>query len=141
MTPDQVLDILKQKIPAGTNLKEALSTFIRHFDEIEVEGCNKADDGDMLLFQWGGPYSWDSNFSINLTRQFSHKSTDGEYLSMQQLQMNCRYDPENIAEESGDEWFDGSDIESFTKRILSSKAVAAVNSLEMRSLDFSLEYV
>jgi hypothetical protein len=141
MTPHQVFDDLKSKIPLGMNLKEALVTFIKHFADTEIEGCSKANDGDMLLFQWGGPYSWDSYFSINLTRQFSHENEDGEYLGMQQLQMNCRYDADAVSTESGNEWFDGTDIESFTNRVLSSEAVAAVGGLEMRSLDFELDDV
>jgi hypothetical protein len=60
---------------------------------------------------------------------------------MQQLQMNCRYDADAVSTESGNEWFDGTDIESFTNRVLSSEAVAAVGGLEMRSLDFELDDV
>lgn len=54
MSPNQVLDDLKSKIPVSTNLRDALVIFMKHFDETKVEGCSKTDDGDMLLFEWGG---------------------------------------------------------------------------------------
>ena len=110
MTPAQVLSLLKQKIPFGTSLNKALTTFISIFDETVIEGCEKVNEGDMLLFQWGGPYSWDPSFSINLTRQFSYESDNREHTGMQQLQMNCRFNPEAITVESGNEWFDGTGV-------------------------------
>ncbi len=141
MTPHQVFEDIKSKITVGTSLRDALIIFMRHFDDTEVEGCNKADDGDMLLFQWGGPYSWDPYFSINLTRQFSHENEEGEYIGMEQMQMDCRYEAKGISIESGNEWFDGSDIESFIQQVLASNAVAVVSNLEMKSLDFDLNDV
>jgi hypothetical protein len=46
----------------------------------------------MLLFEWGGPYSWDQAVSVSLTRQFSFDDENGDYDRMQQLHMHCRYD-------------------------------------------------
>lgn len=137
MTSQQVLNDLKSKIPAGTSLKEVLTSFIRHFDETEVESCAQFD-GDMLLYQWGGPYSWDSYFSVNLTRQFTFEDEDGEYDGMEQLQMNCRYEADALNLESGNEWFDGTDIEAFIQRVLSSDAVSMASAHVMQSLDFEL---
>ena len=141
MTPHQVLSDLKSKIPATTSLKNALETFIKHFDNTKVDGCDKSNDGDMLLFQWGGPSSLDPYFSISLTRQFSHVDEDGEYLGMQQLHMICRFVIDETSIASGNEWFDGTDIDLFIKQVLSSKAVSATTSLKMRSLAFELDNV
>lgn len=141
MTPQQILDDLKSTIPAGTSLTDALVTFMKNFDETEVAGCNKATEGDMLLYQWGGPYSWDPCFSINLTRQFTFEGEDSGYEGMEQLSMDCRYEADLVSLESGNIWFDGTDITSFIEQVLSSDAVRAVSGLEMKSLDFELSEV
>lgn len=140
MTPQQIVDDVHSKIPAGTSLKDALMSFMKHFDETEVEGCAKID-GDMLLYQWGGPYSWAPHFSINLTRQFSYEDEDGEYGGMEQLKMDCKYNAKMLNLESGNEWFDGVDIDTFIQRVLSSDAVIAADEQAMLALDFEFSKV
>jgi len=136
MTPVQCLNELKIRIPDGTSLVDALERFISFFASTDIEGCDKENDGDMLLFQWGGPYSWDSYYSINLTRQYSFEDDDGEYLGMQQLGMDCKYDPESINIESGNLWYDGKDINEFNRMVLNSEIVKVATGLNMKSLEF-----
>lgn len=141
MTPIQVLNSLKKDIPPETSLVLAIEKFIRFFSESQVEGCPKETDGDMLLFQWGGPYSWDSHVSINLTRQFSFVDEDGEHATMQQLQMNCRYQVGQLSVVKGNAWLHGEDVEAFLHGVLESSCVIAARDLPMISLELSLARV
>jgi hypothetical protein len=141
MTPTQALNELKSRIPPGTPLVAALEQFIRFYSDTEIDDCPKASEGDMLLFQWGGPYSWDTCFSVNLTRQFSFDDEDGEYDRMQQLQMNCRYQAGQIAIAPGNEWLYGADTEAFLQKILVAPCVITAKNLNMQSLDFDLHDV
>ena len=138
MSPEHALNELKVLISANTPLPEALERFINFYSNTNIEGCPKDDEGDMLLFQWGGPYSWDESYSINLTRQFTFLDSDGEYEGMQQLQMNCRYNPEQIAIKSGNEWFEGENLDEFRQSVLSSDSVKLASTLEMRSIALEL---
>src|SRR5471030_217071 len=138
MTPIEVLQKLENDIPPGTALVPALEKFIKFFSATQVDGCPKKTDGDMLLFQWGGPYSWNNHFSINLTRQFSFVNATGEYDGMQQLQMNCRYRKEDIAIDGGNQWLWRDEVESFLQYVLDSPCVKAAKGLRMQSLEFTL---
>ena len=138
MTPEDILNDLKNMITADATLAEALSRFIDHYAATEVEGCDKNADGDMLLFQWGGPYDWDPACSINLTRQFSHLDADGEYDGMEQLSMDCRFDPARVSMESGSQWLEGGDVEAFKSMVLQSAVVARCDGENMESIDWEL---
>jgi hypothetical protein len=138
MTPTEVLKNLEDDIPAGTTLVAALEKFIKVFSATEVDGCPKETNGDMLLFQWGGPYSWDEHFSINLTRQFSFVDADGEYDGMQQLQMDCRYRAGDISIEEGNQWLWRDEVRPFLQYVLDAPCVKAAKGLEMQSLEFTL---
>jgi hypothetical protein len=141
MTPIQILNKLKKEIRPGISLVSAIEIFIRFFSVSQVEGCPKEADGDMLLFQWGGPYSWDSHVSINLTRQFSFVDEDGEHAGMQQLQMNCRYQVGQLSVGKGNTWLHGDDVEAFLHGVLQSSSVIAARDLLMISLELSLARV
>ena len=138
MTPTEVLKKLEDDIPAGTSLEAALEKFIKFFSATEVDGCPKETDGDMLLFQWGGPYSWDGHFSINLTRQFSFVDAAGEYDEMQQLQMDCRYLVKDISIEEGNQWLWRDEVEPFLQYVLDAPCVKFAKGLQMQSLEFTL---
>jgi hypothetical protein len=141
MTPTEVLKKLEDDIPAGTGLVSALEKFIKFFSETDVDGCPKETNGDMLLFQWGGPYSWDDHFSINLTRQFSFVDATGEYDRMQQLRMDCRYRVADISIEEGNQWLWRDEVESFLQYVLDAPCVKAAKGLQMQSLEFVLDDV
>jgi hypothetical protein len=94
-----------------------------------------------VLFQWGGPYSWDPHFSINLTRQFTHNDEDSEYEGMEQLQMDCKFVADDSWPESGNRWLVGSNISEFLKEVLTSNAVLAAGEKHMISIDWDLNDV
>lgn len=143
MSPKEILEDIQSKIPVGTSLENALTIFVHHFESTNVDGCSKESDDDMLLFQWGGPYSWNSNFSIDLTRQFSHvyEDEDGDYSGMEQLHMRCNFDANDIAIAPDNVWYEGTDIQSFLQMILNSAPVKAASVFNMKSIEFELHDV
>ncbi len=141
MKPKKILKELKSKIPKGMHLKDALITFIDHYETSSADGCKKNDDCDMLLFQWGGPYDWDPAFSINLTRQFSYQDEDGEYDRMEQLSMDCRFDSVKVSVEPGSQWLEGDDLEKFKELILNSEVVKLCADEKMKAIRWELSEV
>jgi len=141
MTPEQALEQLEKRIPTGTTLSDALTQFVEHYADTEIEGCPKESDGDMLLFEWGGPYPWDEFVSVSLTRQFSFNDENGEYDRMRQLHMHCRYDARQVSLASSNEWLRGGDIDAFLQFVLGAPCTKAVELLRMQSLSFDLHDV
>ncbi len=141
MTPTQVLQELEQGIPSGSPLNDALTKFVQFYADTEIDGCPKSTDGDMLLFEWGGPYPWDQAVSLSLTRQFSFNDDDGEYDHMQQLHMHCRYDATQVSMVSSNEWLDGMDVATMLDRVLNAPCTKLVEQLPMQSLEFELHAV
>jgi len=141
MTPHEAFEELKKRIPSGTSLTDALGEFVKFYDLSSIEGCPKDSDGDMLLFEWGGPYSWDDYVSLSLTRQFSLNDEDGEYERMQQLHMHCRYDARQVSLVAGNEWLHGQDTDAFLQSVLNAPCTRAVKNLNMLSLDFDIHEV
>lgn len=139
MKAQEVLKDLQSKIDNTTKLESALSIFIDHYDATEVKNCSKGEgDADMVLFQWGGPYTWDNSVSINLTRQFIFSNAEGEYLGMQQLRMDCKFSPEDIVIESGNFWMEELSAELFLQKVLKSDAVNLAKGLKMQNIEFNL---
>jgi hypothetical protein len=141
MTPQEAFKEIKQRIPSGTPLIDALSEFVNFYASTSIEGCSKDSERDMLLFEWGGPYSWDESVSLSLTRQFSFCNEDGEYDHMQQLHMHCRYDASQVSLAAGNEWMYGQDTEAFLQYVLNAPCTDTVKILNMRSLDFDMHDV
>lgn len=141
MTPQEAFEEIKKRIPPGTPLTDALSKFTDFYASTSIEGCPKEADGDMLLFEWGGPYPWDEYVSLSLTRQFSLSDEDGEYEQMQQLHMRCRYDASQVTLVAGNEWLYGQDTDAFLQYVLNAPCTAAVKNLRMQSLDFDMHDV
>lgn len=141
MTPQEAFEAIEKRVPPGTPLTAALSEFVKFYASTSIEGCPKDYEGDMLLFEWGGPYSWDAYVSLSLTRQFSFSDEDGEDERMQQLHMRCRYDPGQVTFSAGNEWLQSSDTDAFLRSVLSAPCTEAVKNLKMHSLDFDLHDV
>lgn len=68
MTPHDAFEAIEKRIPTGTALTDALTEFVNFYASSSIEGCAKETEGDMLLFEWGGPYPWDDCVSLSLTR-------------------------------------------------------------------------
>jgi len=141
MAPQEAFEEIQKRIPAGTPLAAALREFVNFYASTSIDGCPKDADGDMLLFEWGGPYSWDDYVSLSLTRQFSFNDENGEYERMQQLHMHCRYDPSKVTLVAGNEWLHGCDTAAFLQNVLNAQCTEAVKNLTMHSLDFDMHDV
>jgi hypothetical protein len=141
MSPNAAFQEIEKRIPAGTSLTDALSEFVNFYASTSIEGCPKDADADLLLFEWGGPYSWDDSVSLSLTRQFSLNDEDGAYEKMQQLHMHCRYDASQVTLIAGNKWLHGQDTEAFLRYVLNAPCTEAVKHLNMRSLDFDMHDV
>lgn len=141
MTPLEAFEEIKKRVSPGTAMTDALTEFVEFYASTSIHGCPKESDGDMLLFEWGGPYPWDECVSLSLTRQFSLSDEDGEYEQMQQLHMHCRYDAGQVTLAAGNEWLSGQDTDLFLQYVLNAPCTAAVKNLPMRSLDFDMHDV
>jgi hypothetical protein len=118
MTPHEAFEEIKKRIPTKTPLADALSEFVNFYASTSIEGCPKDSEGDMLLFEWGGPYPWDDCVSLSLTRQYSLSAEDGEDEQMQQLHMHCRYDASPVTLVAGNKWLHGQNTKAFLQYVL-----------------------
>ncbi|WP_426210948.1 hypothetical protein [Massilia sp. TWP1-3-3] len=141
MTPREAFEEIEKRIPTGTALTDALKEFVNFYSATSIEGCPKDSEGDMLLFEWGGPYPWDECVSLNLTRQFSLHDENGDYDRMQQLHMHCRYDASQVSLVAGNEWLHGQDVDAFLEHVLNAPCTQTVKMLSMHSLAFDLHDV
>ncbi len=141
MAPREALGEIEKRIPTGTALTDALREFVEFYVSTSIAGCPKESEGDMLLFEWGGPYPWDDCVSLSLTRQFSFNDEDGEYDHMQQMHMHCRYESSQVSLVAGNEWLWEQDTDAFLKFVLSAPCTETVKNLDMLSLDFDLHDV
>ena len=138
MTPHEAFEEIEKRIPTKTPLTEALSEFVSFYASTSIEGCPKDSDGDMLLFQWGGPYLWDDCVSLSLTRQYSLSAEDGEDEHVLQLHMRCRYDPSQVTLVTGNKWLHGQDTNAFLQYVLNAPCTETVKNLHMLSIDFDM---
>jgi hypothetical protein len=69
---------------------EIINVSLTLFQEIKIKGIAGAEDGDMLLFQYG-TYDWGKGrfFEFNITRQFIKQNEDEPY----QLSMTLFFEP------------------------------------------------
>ncbi|MEM9774289.1 MAG: hypothetical protein AAF902_06885 [Chloroflexota bacterium] len=138
MTPEQVLEKVQKDIPEDSSLEKALTTFINLFFSIEVKGCSKKNDGDMLLFQWDGFNGSQNTISINLTRQFMHYDENGDYEYMEHLQMDFNLIPDNDEFASGNFWCETDNPEEFMNQVVSSDIFQKASKFQTSSIQFNL---
>ena len=98
------------------------------YREIRATDCDVAEDGDMLLYQWG-TYDWGEGrwFELNITRQFIPSGGDDEDIF--QLSVTARYPPstELDAFKSGNRWASSpDDLAEFESFIRSSEPMKAL---------------
>lgn len=127
MSPNDVLVNTQKIVSDASCVEDALCEIIYFFFNSDVNGCPKKEGGDMLLFQFGGPYPWDDNTKINITRQFSFTDKKGEPAGMSQLQVNFGYDSAKYPMANGNFWHDNETIEAFKEKVLNSEAVKLVS--------------
>jgi hypothetical protein len=75
------------------------------FRDVRAEDCDRASDGDMLLYQWGS-YDWGrgQRFEFDVTRQLIPIGGDDD--DIWQLNLTIRFDPEDhlLGLGAGDRW-------------------------------------
>jgi hypothetical protein len=108
---------------------EVMSKFYK--DE-RVDGCDLAEDGDMLLHQWGcNDWGDGESFELNITRQLMAVSGDDE--EIRQLSLTFKFEPTDSLRKagSGNRWCSTpSDLKSFRTFINGSAAMKAVAKLQ-----------
>ena len=85
-----------------TLARQGINALIAYYERVRVEDVVLADEGDMLLLQWGqveGPDG--SSGELNLTRQLMAFELDG---AIWQLSLTYRFDEASVG--AGDLWCD-----------------------------------
>ena len=85
---------------------EGLKAMLEFYRDVRVEGCDLAERGDMLLFQWGlYALSEGERVLIDITRQFIDSAEEGDE-AMSQLNLTFLYLPDASLRgiDKGDLW-------------------------------------
>src|SRR5438874_3186994 len=89
-------EFLRMVTQAGRTLPslqpaEGVDLVLDFYQNERADGCPMADDGDMLLYQWGC-YDWSDgeSFELNITRQLIE---GGEDEDIRQLSLTFRFVP------------------------------------------------
>ncbi len=84
---------------AGADLQSitpaaALDLMTRFYTSVPAKGCDRDDDGDMLLFQCG-VYDWGPGpeFEVDFVRQLMKTDEEGGDDAMSQLHLTIYFDP------------------------------------------------
>ncbi len=117
-----------------------IDAMLRFYRDVRVRDCNLAQDGDMLLFQWG-TYDWGHGeyFEFDITRQFI--VGPGEDGDIWQLSLTFKFTPDDTlrALDSGNRWCNSpQQMEEFTSFLRGTAAYAAV--AERRPVSVGLDY-
>ncbi|MCP4604404.1 MAG: hypothetical protein GY847_28425 [Proteobacteria bacterium] len=115
-----------------------IDAMLSFYKEMRFADVNMDEDGDTLLFQYGGPYSWEPGFfDLNITRQFIRKK-NGE---MKQLSLSFLYPvTENALEDN--RWCTCvEEIDGFRKYIMDSEAVSWIRDKKYDKYDLQYEKV
>lgn len=132
-------------------IEDALNLMLGFYREIRIDDCDLANDGDMLLFQWGVEQNGlNAHFSYNLTRHLVVEKTyvdaDGEWIddSVKQLSLTFRY-ISNLKLASlgeGNQWcLHPEELGEFEQFLRTHPATLAVNHLHARSIDLSFKHL
>ena len=94
----------------------------------------------MLLFEHGGLYSWDPEYSISLTRQTSTYNEERDDFEMTQLKMSCKFSAGGALSGGGNQWFDNvnGDIDEFLRFVLKPDVVKTAGSQQMLRIAWCL---
>lgn len=105
----------------------AIEQMFLFFESVEPEGCNREEDGDMLLYQWFPSFD-EKQFVITLDRQFSESQLqDDDALTALDLCYWFEMTPELEALGSGDRWCHGpAELDATRAYVRSSPAFLAV---------------
>jgi uncharacterized protein (DUF2237 family) len=110
------------------------------YRDVRARDCDIAQDGDMLLFQWGiCDWAHGEHFEFNIALQFM--VSPGEDEDIWQLSLTFRFAPDDAlrALDSGDRWcYSPQQVEEFATFVRGTAAYVAV--AERRPASVSLDY-
>lgn len=112
------------------------------YREDPVDNC-AAEDGDMLLFQWG-TYDWGSGewFELDVTRQFMAPSGEDDGISQLSLTFKFAPDAQLRSLGQGNHWCaGGTEVDAFQRTVASSEAYRAVSERTDGTVEVDYEYV
>lgn len=101
----ECLERLRAKLPDSGMLtpRALLALMIADYEGTAIPGCDREQDGDMLLAQWGTyDFFGEPEYHFDVTRQFT--VTAFEDGPMSQLQMTLRYTPRDDRRYEGNLW-------------------------------------
>jgi hypothetical protein len=123
-------------------LTVGVATMLRFYAKERAEGCDTAEDADMLLFQWG-TYDWGpgTNFEVDIVRQvILPDQVDDDVIW--QLHLTYRYEPTSAlhAIGQGDRWCSTpAELDELEAFIEASGVVAAVSGMQAREVALAFE--
>jgi hypothetical protein len=131
---------------AGVDLETAphatvFDTMLRFYAEVRVNGCDPADDEDMLLLDWGS-YDWGRGraYEIDLSRQVVLPGRTDE--AVIQLHVVYRFPNEGALAKipvGNDWWGSPGSVDEFAAVLNSNVALAAAAGAEPQSVEIYLE--
>jgi len=111
MKPENAKAELEKRIEqAGTpmadlTLAQGVRLMLDFYHEVRAENCKLDEDGDMLLFQWGGGQN---AFECDITRQFivalSEDEDDEPVMSQLSFTFHFAPSPQSGVIKSGNQW-------------------------------------
>ena len=113
---------------------DCIAEMISYYKEIRFMDVDTGEDGDVLLYQYGGSYCWKPGFfDLNITRQFITKKG-----KLKQLSLSFFY-PLSQKEIDGNLWCKClDDVDTFWNDIKSDQAIAWIEGRCQE--DYELEY-
>ncbi|HTR40721.1 MAG TPA: hypothetical protein VMH87_03825 [Pseudomonadales bacterium] len=149
MTPESAKEEFEDRIKrSGVPIShltpgQGMCLMLDYFKGVRADDC-EADDGDMLLFQWGtNNWGGGPSFQFNLTRQFikSHGEDEDDDAAISQLSFTFHFTPsaQFDAMKSGNRWCRTLDeLPGFEAFITSSDVYQSVQAL--RPVKVTLDY-
>ncbi|CAN5900069.1 hypothetical protein BH23ACT12_BH23ACT12_12560 [soil metagenome] len=127
--------------PTTDSHATVFDAMLRYYAEVRVNGCNPADDDDMLLLDWGS-YDWGQGraYEIDLSRQVLLPGRTDE--SVVQLHVVCRFpNTGDLAKipVGNDWWGSPGTVDEFAEVLKGNVAVAAAADAQPLSVEIYLE--
>jgi hypothetical protein len=124
---------------ASATARDGIEVALEFFDGMKAQGVD-ADDGDMLLFQWG-TYDWGSgrNYELDITRQFVEAELEDDD-AITQLSLTFRFPPSETLDAmgNGNRWFEGAQAADIAReQAFANAAFLAVADLQAASVSLT----
>ena len=133
----------QKEVIASLGASRAVDAMTEFYVSKRAKGCSIADDGDMLVYQWGLE-GWDDDevFEFEMARQFIRSNFLGESISQLRLTLKYRATDDLRKLESGNKWCSRPDeIAGFRKFVITSEAFLSSVSVIPLQAELLLEAV